>query len=120
MYRIQYTETIKPVLWHSKARETVRSFPKPARNELGYLIFRLQKGETFGMPHSRPVRSVGPGINELRVRDAAGIYRAFYYISDPFGIMVFHAFKKKTQSIPQRDIKLGKKHFKELLNAQQK
>jgi phage-related protein len=31
------------------------------------------------MPPSRPMPSVGPGVEELRIRDRSGIYRAFYY-----------------------------------------
>ena len=44
-----------------------------------------------------------------------GIYRAFYVVRVAEAILVFHAFVKKTQKTPAREISLGKKHLKELL-----
>ena len=64
---------------------------------------------------SRPMPSIGPGAAELRIRDRTGIYRAFYYSRSPRGILVFHAFVKKTEGTPLRELDLGKKRLKELL-----
>jgi len=60
--------------------------------------------------------SVGPGAEELRFRDRAGIYRVFYYSRSAKGILMFHAFQKKSQSTPQREIELGAKRLKEMLD----
>jgi phage-related protein len=49
------------------------------RRGLGKVIFDLQKGEKLSMPLSRPMSSVAPGVEELRLRDRSGIYRIFYY-----------------------------------------
>jgi phage-related protein len=68
------------------------------------------------MPLSRPLPSVASGVSELRIRDAAGIYRAFYYTQSSYGIVVFHAFVKKTQATPHYEVDLGKKRLKELLH----
>lgn len=57
---------------------------------------------------------LGTGAAELRVRDSAGIYRAFYMVKGVDAVLVFHAFVKKTQKTPDRDIELGKKHRKEM------
>ena len=70
------------------------------------------------MPLSRPMPSIEPGAAELRIRDRAGIYRAFYYSRSPRGILVFHAFVKKTQATPIRELDLGKKRLKELLHEE--
>jgi phage-related protein len=59
--------------------------------------------------------TVGTGVEELRIRDQSGIYRVFYYVKLVRGILVFHAFMKKTQKTPQREIDLGKKRLKEML-----
>ncbi len=90
-------------------------FPKAIRNSLGYLIFRLQKGDVVEMPYSKPMKSVGQGVYELRVKDADGSYRAFYYLKCEDGILVFHCFKKKTRKTPLKEIKKGIKNLKELL-----
>lgn len=60
--------------------------------------------------------SVAPGVEELRIRDRAGIYRAFYYARLPRGILVFHAFLKKSRATPGQELKLGAKRLKELLD----
>ena len=71
------------------------------------------------MPLSRPRPSIEPGAAaELRIRDRAGIYRAFYYSRSPRGILVFHAFEKKTPATPPRELDFGKKRLKELLHEE--
>src|SRR6266480_4957201 len=69
-------------------------------------IYDLQKGEVLPMPLSRPMPSVEPGAAELRIRDRSGIYRASYYSRSVRGILVIHAFVKKTQATPLRELDL--------------
>ena len=107
---------MEPALFHPKALEAIRSFPKPARREIGEAIFELQKGSRLTMPLSRPMPSVAPGVHEIRVRDSAGIYRAFYLLKSERGVIVFHAFEKRTQRTPAHEIKLGRKKLREMLD----
>ncbi|MBI3249929.1 MAG: type II toxin-antitoxin system RelE/ParE family toxin [Deltaproteobacteria bacterium] len=88
------------------------------RKELGKAILDLQKGHTLGMPLSRPMSSVALGVEELRIRDRAGIYRTFYYKKSARGVLIFHAFVKKTPKTPQHDIALGRKRLQEMLNEE--
>jgi phage-related protein len=48
--------------------------------EVGVLLRRLQRGESLGMPHSRPMPSVGRRCHELRIVDEAVIWRVMYRI----------------------------------------
>ena len=80
------------------------------------MIFQLQSGRILNQPHSRSMNTVESGVNELRVRDASGAYRVFYYIKTRKSILIFHAFKKKTQKTPKKEINLAKKNLKELLD----
>lgn len=110
---------INPVqlaVFHPKAIEAIRSFPQTARKQLGEAILELQNGARLTMPLSRPMPSVAPGVQEIRVRDAAGIYRAFYLMKSARGVLVFHIFEKKSQKTPVHEIQLGRKRLKELLN----
>jgi phage-related protein len=107
---------VKPAVFHHAARKTVREFPEDVRREFGKAIFDLQKGHTVLFPLSRPMSSVGPGVEELRVKDQSGAYRVFYYARLRDRVLVFHAFKKKTQQTPQREIELGQKRLKEILH----
>ena len=74
-------------------------------------------GESLTMPHARPMPAVFAGVSELRVKGEDGIFRVFYYTASPRGVLVFHAFVKKTQRTPPLEIELARKRFKELINA---
>ena len=106
---------MKLVKVHDKAREDIRSFPKVVKKDIGELLFKLQLGVSLGMPESRPMPSLHPGAHELRIRDSDGTYRVFYYLKCEAGILVFHAFTKKTQKTPLNEIVLGRKRLKEML-----
>ena len=107
-----------PTVFHPKALQAIRLMPRTARRALGEAIYTLQCGARVGMPLSRPMPTVGPGVQELRVRDAAGIYRAFYLVKFQRGVLVFHAFQKKNQQTPQYEIQLGRQRLRELWHEQ--
>ena len=68
------------------------------------------------MPNSRPMPGVAAGVSELRVKSEDGSFRAFYYGASSEGVLVFHAFVKKTRQTPPLEIELGRKRLKELLD----
>jgi phage-related protein len=109
---------VRPVVLHPKAREAIRAFPKEARFRIGQGLFLLQSGETIPFPNSRAMPSVASGVSELRVKGRDGAYRAFYYVASARGVLVFHAFAKKTQKTPMAEIEMGRKRLKEILHAQ--
>jgi phage-related protein len=108
---------VQPIVLHPKARDAIRQFPKDIRIRLGKGLFTLQLGERIGMPNSRPMPSVAPGVSELRVRSEDGSFRVFYYTALRRAILVFHAFVKKTQRTPPLELELARKRLKELLDA---
>lgn len=108
---------MRPIVFHPKAQQAIRRFPKDVRVRLGKGLFRLQMGELIGMPDSRPMPGVAAGVSELRVGGADGCFRAFYYAASSRGVLVFHAFVKKTQRTPPMEIELARKRLKELFNA---
>ncbi|MEO8594829.1 MAG: type II toxin-antitoxin system RelE/ParE family toxin [Candidatus Solibacter sp.] len=107
---------MRPIIFHPKARDEIRRFPAEARSRIGR-GFRLQIGETLGMPAGRPMPTVASGVSELRVKGEDGIFRVFYFTATAKGVLVFHAFAKKTQRTPPLEIELAKKRLKELLDA---
>jgi phage-related protein len=74
-------------------------------------------GEQLHMPDSRPMPGVAAGVSELRLQDHDGIYRVFYYTTSRLGVLVFHAFVKKTPRTPPLEIELARKPLKQLLDA---
>lgn len=58
--------------------------------------------------------SVANGVEELRLKDSAGIYRVFYFKKSVRGIFVFHAFVKKNQKTPTHEIEVGRRRLAEV------
>ena len=92
---------MKAAIFHPAAITAIRRFPDEVRRELGKAIFDLQRGERLMMPVSRSIPSVAPGVEELRIRDRHGMYRAFYYTRSPRGILMIYALVKKTATTAQ-------------------
>src|SRR5207247_2298986 len=97
-------------------REAIQEFPVEIRRELGKAIYDVQKGEKLKMPLTRSMPSIASGVEELRLKERSGIYRALFYARLPDRVLVFHAFKKKTQRTPMVEIEIGRKRLKELRN----
>ena len=58
--------------------------------------------------------TIGPGVREFRVRDAAGAYRVVYVASFADAVYVLHAFQKKTQRTSRGDLVLAQSRLREL------
>lgn len=89
----------KPVVWLEGEVKTP-PFTAEGRREAGALLGRLQAGELIGMPLSRPMPSVGPGVHELRVRDAGHNWRIVYHV-DAVAVAVLDVFPKTTAKTPR-------------------
>ena len=85
---------------------------------LGQAIWELQQEAKLGMPLSKPIPTVAAGVEELRVKDRTGAYRAFYYVRSKRGILIFHAFEKQTQKTPKSEITLGARRLREMLDEE--
>ena len=112
------THRVKVAKFHPAVQSILRQFPEDIRRELGKAIFELQHGVKLQMPLSRPMPDVGNGAHEIRVKDRSGIYRAFYVTQSAKDVFVFHAFKKTTQKTPKKEMELGRKRLKEMLNEE--
>lgn len=51
--------------------------------------------------------SVGQGVREIRIRDETGAFRILYVTRIEDAVYVLHAFQKKTQRTPQRELELA-------------
>ena len=105
----------KTVRFFEPARKELHDGPSEVKKELGAVLTRLQKGESIGMPDVRPMLIVGKGAAEIRVLDRTGCYRTFFIVRDVLGILVFHAFVKKTQKTPEQELKTGQARLRRFL-----
>ena len=88
----------KPLVWlHGKVKTP--PFSQASRIEAGFLLRRLQEGENLGLPHSRPMPSIGPRCHELRINDRHGAWRIVYRV-DADAIVILEVFKKSTAKTP--------------------
>lgn len=100
----------KPLAWlHGEVKTPPVS--QEARIESGVLLRRLQQGETLGLPHSRPMPSIGAHCHELRIRDSDKTWRIIYRI-DEDAILIVEVFQKTTQKTPTNIIDNCQKRLK--------
>lgn len=101
----------KPLVWlHGQVITPPLS--SAARVETGVLLRRLQRGESLGMPHSRPMPSIGARCHELRIVDENSTWRVIYRI-DSDAIVIGEVFSKKTQATTKQVIEACKRRFRE-------
>lgn len=102
----------KPVRWLGDSLNRVREFPRDARQTFGTELRYVQEGE---MPSDwKVVRSVGHGVNEIRVH-TGNEYRALYVAKFAESVYVLHVFEKKTRKTPKSDIDLASKRYRDLI-----
>ena len=70
---IDSERTVAQVAWEGDSRDVIRSFPTTVRSYLGADLRRLQVGDK--PLDSRPMKSIGKRVFELRHHDARGGYR---------------------------------------------
>ena len=58
--------------------------------------------------------TVGPGVREIRVRDASGVFRVIYVAKFADVIHVLHCFRKKTQKTSKADLDLARNRYRNL------
>ncbi len=105
----------KPLVWmHGEVKSP--PFSKLARLQAGFLLRRLQRGEKIGLPHSRPMPSVGKRCHELRVPDESASWRVMYRI-DSDAIVVAEVFSKKTGKTPKKIIDTCKARLRDYDNG---
>jgi phage-related protein len=103
---------MKPVVFLGSALDDLRAFPDRARRDAGFQFDRVQRG--LDPDDWKPMKAVGAGVREIRVRDASGAYRVIYVAALAEAVYVLHAFQKKSQRTSPRDLALARARFREL------
>ena len=108
---------MKPLTFHGSSLDDLRQFPLDARREAGYQLDQVQHGEE---PSDwKPLKTVGPGVREIRIRGADGAFRVICLAKLADAVHVLHCFQKKTQQTAESDIELARKRYKTLIGEQQ-
>lgn len=109
---------MKPVEFRGSSLDDLRAFPSTARRECGFQIDRVQRG--LDPLDWKPFKTIGPGVNEIRIKDAEGEFRTMYVAKFEDAIYILHCFRKKTQKTSQSDIDVVRKRYKELVKELKK
>ena len=97
---------MKPVQFLGDSLTRLREFPEDARQDAGYQLEKVQRGE---QPDDfKPMPAIGKGVEELRIWDESGTYRVIYTARLKDCVAVLHAFQKKTQATNPRDVELAR------------
>lgn len=106
---------MKIVTFLGDSLKCLREFPEDARQDAGYQLDKVQRGE---QPDDfKPMPSIGKGVEEIRIWDESGTYRVIYTARVADRVYVLHAFQKKTQATSKRDIDTAKERFNQLMRA---
>ncbi len=103
----------KLVEFRGSSLDDLRAFPLAARREAGHQLDQVQNGHE---PDDwKPMNTVGQGVKEIRIRDAAGAFRIIYVAKLADAVYVLHCFQKKSQKTSNADVDLAAKRYREVL-----
>lgn len=98
--------------FHPRVLSEIEEWPVNVLADYARLVeLLIEYGPSLRLPHSRPLCD---GLFELRPRGRSGIGRALYCFVIGRRVVVLHAFIKKTQQTPDRELRLARKRQKEL------
>ncbi len=102
--------------WHfsyynARVAALVEVWPDGIRASFLRIIEAMREhGPDLGLPHTR---AMGGGLFEIRAKGREGIGRAFYCTVVGQRIVILHAFTKKTEQTPQRELDIARARLKE-------
>lgn len=103
---------VKPIEFLGDSLARLREFPAGAKREAGHQLDNLQNG--LQPDDFKPMRSIGIGVEEIRIWDDTGTYRVIYTARFADAVFVLHIFQKRTQTTSKHDIDLAKRRFAQL------
>lgn len=103
----------KPFEFRGSSLDDLRAFPLAAKREAGHQLDQVQNGQE---PDDwKPMNTVGQGVKEIRIRDAAGAFRLIHIATLADALYVLHCFQKKSQKTSKTDLDLATKRYRDLL-----
>ena len=104
---------MKQIQFMGTSLKDLRDFPETVRGLAGFELREVQKGNT---PSDwKPMTSIGIGVKEIRIKDKEGIFRVVYVVKYLERVIVLHAFQKKAQKTPKKDLDLAQQRLKVVL-----
>src|ERR1700723_449155 len=100
------------VYFREDVQEAILALPAGIQARYLHLTERMIVfGPDLGMPHTR---AMGKGLFELRMKSSEGIGRVFFCTLSDRRIMMLHAFIKKSEKTPAKELKTARFRLKEV------
>ncbi len=100
------------VYFNEDVQDAILEFPAGIQARFVHLTQRmLLFGPDLGMPHTR---ALGQGLFELRMKSKEGIGRVFFATLASQRTMMLHAFVKKSQKTPAKEMRIARNRLKEV------
>ena len=101
--------------FHPRVLAEIESWPADILADYARIAeLLMEHGPNLRLPHSR---ALGESLFELRPRGKPGIGRALYCFLIGQRAVVLHAFVKKSQKTPDRELRVARKRMKEVLHG---
>ncbi len=102
---------MKDIIFTHTTQKDIKSFPERAKRKAGYELMAVQMG--MEPVDWKPMPTIGTGVREIRIHEG-GEHRIIYIAKFEEAVYVLHAFTKKTQRTPKKEIELARKRFSQL------
>jgi phage-related protein len=102
----------REVLFIGSSRKDLKAFPEETKDYFGQELWYLQND--MEPTDWKPMTSIGQGVRELRTNVGGGAYRVVYAVKIAGKVHVLHAFQKKTQKTPQKELDLAKQRYRQI------
>lgn len=102
----------KVTFFNQKIEAEVLAFPPGVLANFVHIIEMIEElGPALGKPHTAPM---GNGLFEIRAKGKEGIGRALFCAVKGQEIVILHAFIKKTQRTPKKELEKARRRLKEI------
>lgn len=100
------------IQFYAGVERDILSMPPKIQARMIRLLEMIEiHGANLGEPHTKPI---GAGLFEIRAKAKEGIGRGIFCYMDNQAVTVLHAFVKKDQKIPKRELKLALDRLREV------
>lgn len=98
--------------YNAKVAKIIDAWPVGMLASFDHIVRMMrEQGPDLGLPHTR---AMGGGLFEIRAKGHEGIGRAFYCTVVGQRIVVLHAFTKKTEQTPPRELATARERLREV------
>jgi|SRR3989338_1277710 len=99
---------------HSPVRRFIEGLPK---EDQARFLEAIDTIEAIGLNAARIIfKPIDGKLWEIKFRSVRASYRVFYVMLERDLMVWLHAFSKKTQKTPQKELDLARKRMKEVLS----